>query len=655
MNHIIFLCGGQGKRFQDVSPSRKPTQLIYSRYMYEWVLDSICSTSHTCTPQKLTLAIQNDPNGHSILYNVKRLYSHTYDISHSLIEYNTRGPIETCLLTLNQEHINGSFWVLDNDIIYDNNIDWNHSMNPDEIYILVQKIPKTDDISSPYGHVVIDCDTNLVTRIVEKENISDTIIIGGYGFGSAQLYKLLFNEFIYTAASEGEWFMSSLLDIGIKRGIKINPIYADQSVAIGTPAQLEEALMKRIIIPRQLRWVFDLDETLVTLPQVPGDYSSVLPITKTINFVNHLYDTGHYIIIHTARHMKTCNGNLDLVKEKVGQVTRETLSKYNIQYHELIFGKPYADIYVDDKSTNPHHWQDRWIKSSIGFGWDHYIEDYNIENNKIIHINNELCYKVAKQCEAEGNIYFYKNVPESIREFIPKIYNSEKLPDNRYKILMEWKYDAISIGKLIANNMMDTVIFYKVLQMLERLHKTSVIECVSNIEDHVMQNYYPKLLCRCIRHDTVYREFAVKLNYDELEKFFACYKPELTDIIHGDYWLSNLLWSHKEKKIYMIDMRGRLGDVLATQGDKRYDYAKLLQSLYGFDSLVNNQEVQCDLALYRRLFYEYFNMTDQEIEELKKITATLILGSLPFHEKLIRKKEKIYIILNELWPCLLTS
>lgn len=613
--------------------------------MYEWVLDSISAP----LKQPLTLAIQNDPNGHSILYNVKRLYSHVYNISHSLIEYNTRGPVETCLLTLNQEKITRPFWVLDNDIIYDSNIDWSSLMNPNEIYILVQKIPKTDAISSPYGHVMIDPVTNLVTHIVEKENISDTIIIGGYGFGSPQLYKMLFNEFMYSPASEGEWFMSALLDIGLKLGVKVNPIFADKSVAIGTPQQLEEALMNKIIIPKQLRWVFDLDETLVTLPQIPGDYSTVNPITKTINFVNHLYDTGHYIIIHTARHMKTCNGNIELVKEKVGQVTKETLSKYNIQHHDLIFGKPYANIYVDDKSTNPHHWQDRWIKPSIGFGWDHYIEDYNVENSKIIHINTELCYKVAKNCEGSGNIYFYENVPEIIKEFIPKIYNSEQLPDHRYKILMEWKYDSISIGKMIASNMMDTIIFYKVLSLLDKLHKTPSIKILHDIKYHVMQNYYPKLVSRFIKYESLYQEYNMDVNVEKIDDFFAIYEPMIVDIIHGDYWLSNLLWCHKEKMIYMIDMRGRLGDVLATQGDKYYDYAKLLQSLYGFDSLVNDKDIQCDLAIYRKLFYEYFDLSHEEIEKIKKITATLILGSLPFHKKLIQKRNQIYNIVNELW------
>ena len=32
-------------------------------------------------------------------------------------------------------------------------------------------------------------------------------------------------------------------------------------------------------------------------------------------------------------------------------ITRDWLSRHSVPYHELIFGKPYADFYVDDKSV----------------------------------------------------------------------------------------------------------------------------------------------------------------------------------------------------------------------------------------------------------------------------------------------------------------
>ncbi|KAF9775441.1 hypothetical protein IL306_006453, partial [Fusarium sp. DS 682] len=50
--------------------------------------------------------------------------------------------------------------------------------------------------------------------------------------------------------------------------------------------------------------------------------------------------------------MKTHHGNPGAVLADVGLVTFKQLSDYEISYHEINFGKPYADIYVDDLAVN---------------------------------------------------------------------------------------------------------------------------------------------------------------------------------------------------------------------------------------------------------------------------------------------------------------
>ena len=46
--------------------------------------------------------------------------------------------------------------------------------------------------------------------------------------------------------------------------------------------------------------------------------------------------------------MRTCNGDVAKVIEKIGKITEDWLEKWNVPYDELVFGKPYADIYIDD-------------------------------------------------------------------------------------------------------------------------------------------------------------------------------------------------------------------------------------------------------------------------------------------------------------------
>ena len=46
--------------------------------------------------------------------------------------------------------------------------------------------------------------------------------------------------------------------------------------------------------------------------------------------------------------MRTCNGDVGKVIERVGKVTEDWLEKWKVPYDELVFGKPYADMYIDD-------------------------------------------------------------------------------------------------------------------------------------------------------------------------------------------------------------------------------------------------------------------------------------------------------------------
>ena len=406
---FIFLCGGQGKRFQSVCAERKPCLLIYNRPMYKWVFESIFNGMKT--HPKLLLAIHDDDNGKSILYNTQKEYN--CDIDHVKIHFNTRGPIETCKLCVSDVNIEGSFWVLDNDILYDSNIPWNTQLKEDELCIVIQEMPDDEkkiynhDQYSPYSHVTLD-ENDYLIDIIEKIYISEYIVLGAYGFGSGKIYTQLFNKFIENKElSRNEWFMSSLIKTALDNNIKVKAIKSTNSLAIGTPEQVEYAISTKFMKPKPLRWIFDLDQTLVTLPRIKNDYTTVEPIIDKIKFVRYLFDNGHYIVIHTARHMKTCNGDIELTKKRIGHITEKTLTDFKIPYHELIYGKPYGDVYVDDKSTNPLHWTPEWITGSFGFGWKEFICEKSV-HRKINKINDELCYKIADIDEADGLICFMK-------------------------------------------------------------------------------------------------------------------------------------------------------------------------------------------------------------------------------------------------------
>lgn len=97
-----------------------------------------------------------------------------------------------------------------------------------------------------------------------------------------------------------------------------------------------------------MRICFDIDGTICELKSYIGSYEKVRPLPGVVELMKKLHDQGHVIILHTARHMKTCNGNVGLVLAKQGSTLFDWLLKYEIPYDEIYFGKPYADIYIDD-------------------------------------------------------------------------------------------------------------------------------------------------------------------------------------------------------------------------------------------------------------------------------------------------------------------
>ncbi|MNC31539.1 hypothetical protein D3C75_798630 [compost metagenome] len=104
------------------------------------------------------------------------------------------------------------------------------------------------------------------------------------------------------------------------------------------------------------RIVIDLDGTICELRQVDQTYADVLPKQGVSEVINKLFQSGYYIIIHTARHMKTCNNDVVMVRERIEKITIEWLNQYNIPYHEIVFGKPYGDLYIDDLAFRFDSW-----------------------------------------------------------------------------------------------------------------------------------------------------------------------------------------------------------------------------------------------------------------------------------------------------------
>lgn len=103
---------------------------------------------------------------------------------------------------------------------------------------------------------------------------------------------------------------------------------------------------------KSLRLAFDIDNTLVEGGTKEHDYLDAKPIAEMIDLVNMLYDEGHEIFLFTSR--ATFYGQLkqeDWLRNKMG-----------IKFHYAYFGKPYFDLFVDDRAID---WYDGFTKFNV--------------------------------------------------------------------------------------------------------------------------------------------------------------------------------------------------------------------------------------------------------------------------------------------------
>jgi len=106
-----------------------------------------------------------------------------------------------------------------------------------------------------------------------------------------------------------------------------------------------------------VRICIDLDGVICELRRPGQRYSDLKPVAGAVEKIQALRRAGHLVIIYTARHMRTCSGNVGLVLARQGMTTLRWLEEHQIEFDEIHFGKPHADIYLDDNGMRFVGWQ----------------------------------------------------------------------------------------------------------------------------------------------------------------------------------------------------------------------------------------------------------------------------------------------------------
>jgi capsule biosynthesis phosphatase len=102
--------------------------------------------------------------------------------------------------------------------------------------------------------------------------------------------------------------------------------------------------------------VMDIDGTLCPIKQSGEHYIDLIPFPEILSRLREYREMGFYIILNTARNMRTHDGCIGLINKHTAIVMLEWLEKHDIPYDEIYYGKPWqghGGFYVDDKTIRP--------------------------------------------------------------------------------------------------------------------------------------------------------------------------------------------------------------------------------------------------------------------------------------------------------------
>ena len=606
---IIIPLGGMGKRFSELGyKDPKPLVKVLGKEIIFWVLDNL----------KI-----NDNDKVYIVYN-KELDNFEFTDHFGKYPYlnflrlnkNTSGPVETIykitkILEKNSKH--KGILIVDGDTFYKKDII--KSINEKHHTIFYHKTKIKEPIFS-----YIKIKNGKIIDIAEKKKISSNANTGAYYFNSINTFNYFANLCL---KKNKKTYVSEIFNklINNKQPIYPKNLKNTEFSCLGTPKQVIEFSRQKKI--EKKRFCFDLDNTLVSLPKVLNDYSTVKPKIKNIKFLNFLYSLGHHIIIFTARRMRTHKGNVKKVKKDVEKLTINQLKSFKINYHKLIFGKPYAHFYIDDLSIHPNE----NLNTKLGY---YEISDNMTRKFNEVVVGEKITVKNSKNIEILNNeIKFLKNLPNKIKSFFPKIRSYGK---NFYKMDT---INGLKLSYLLVNNLLTQDDLTAIFNSLSSIHSSKVK--INDKKIDIYSNYYQKLKVRKDKDNGIIKKFGHR-NYNNLINFLIKYEKlnkGKMGIIHGDPVLSNIIKKNNNELVF-LDPRGSQGNKFTIFGDINYDFAKVYQSLCGYENIILDKKVDYRYLKDLRIHFESLLKLNKEVNDIntiKYLSSSLYFSLVSFHDK----------------------
>ena len=293
-----------------------------------------------------------------------------------------------------------------------------------------------------------------------------------------------------------------------------------------------------------MRAVFDLDDTISIHKN--RDYPNAKPIIPVIEKIRKMKRDGWEIIIYSARGQVSCKGDINLIEKRNRPVVEKWLKEHDVPYDGLIFGKPIADLYVDDKGMGLQEFIDSPFEYLNGGG----------SGGNVYRFGNI----VKKSFNSTSDTERYKQWEKDKQDccLSPKVHSY--LYDSVYMDYIEGKRLSEYATKVEINQLVEIAERFKQKKVSDKFSIDPQIDILmKNISEDKEMN---RIIIMC-------RTF-LKMQEIEIAKNQS--------FSHGDMILSNAIKA--VDGIYLIDSR-----YIRDSSSYLFDLAKLRMSLSGYEYL----------------------------------------------------------------------
>lgn len=323
-------------------------------------------------------------------------------------------------------------------------------------------------------------------------------------------------------------------------------------------------------------YVFDIDDTICRHKN--RDYANAEPIVPVIERMRELQKSGCKIILYTARGQNSCKGDLALIEERNRDILESWLAKNDVPYDKLLFGKPLGDFYVDDKAINL---EDFLVKKS---------RKLTAGSGAIVTTDGNTVVKKAQNA-AEQHLWYNIVHRSALNIPTPKIKS----------LVVDTLYMSHIHGELLCNSLC--------LMQLEKAITIAESMKDINVGIHVEFNF-TKYIDNLLTHS---RSKSTKELIHRLNKV-AAYIP--ASFSHGDFSLSNLIWSEETNLLYVIDPNFK-----ADQSSWLLDLAKLRFSLTGYErEFLDGPDYSWMIPMFDKQMEDSYGALYKEIIKLLSIS-----------------------------------